>query len=525
MGEVNEKHASKRLSEIISVLNKHRIITGLTPVILREILEDLGPTYVKFGQIMSMRSDILSNEYCQELEKLRTDVAPLDYQTIRYCIEEELATSINEVFLSVDKEPLGSASIAQVHRAVLLSGEKVVLKIQRPHIYETMEADIKLIRKACSIIKLAAGTGNLLDFKAVVEELWRTSQLEMDFIKEAENIDRFRENQQDIAYILVPRVYHEYTTHRLLTMDDVGSIQIDNHNELLLNGYDMREIAKNTAENYCKQVLDDGLFHADPHPGNIHIIDGKIAFIDFGMMGTVTPVTQQILTKGIKAILDDDIYDLQDAFLMLVKTNQQINETQLISQLNNIVEKYKQIDFGDFNFGPLIEGLLVIVKSNKIAVPSDLTILCRSLITMEGTLGKVEPSINLLEVLANHMRIKWQRELSWKTQTIHILRDIYTSLKKGIASPSIFYDVLKLLKNGHLTINHSTSQSEKDLTAQRHNYNHIVVALLIGFIYISSSILVLSPLPKVILGLPFLSFLGYLIATILMILLLWKMEK
>ena len=209
MGEVNEKHASKRLSEIISVLNKHRIITGLTPVTLREILEDLGPTYVKFGQIMSMRSDILPNEYCQELEKLRTDVAPLDYQTIRYCIEEELATSINEVFLSVDKEPLGSASIAQVHRAVLLSGEKVVLKIQRPHIYETMEADIKLIRKACSIIKLAAGTGNLLDFKAVVEELWRTSQLEMDFIKEAENIDRFRENQQDIAYILVPRVYHE----------------------------------------------------------------------------------------------------------------------------------------------------------------------------------------------------------------------------------------------------------------------------------------------------------------------------
>ena len=227
-----DKHASRRLSEIISVLNKHHILTALTPVKLREILEDLGPTYVKFGQIMSMRSDMIPHEYCKELEKLRTDVTPLAYDEVKHIIEEELKQPIQEVFSSINKEPLGSASIAQVHEAFLLSGEKVVVKVQRPYIYETMEADIKLLRQACKILKLATGTGDLLDFRAVIEELWRTSQIEMDFFKEADNIDHFALCNQDINYILVPHVYHEYTTRHLIVMNDVGNLQIDHVNEL-----------------------------------------------------------------------------------------------------------------------------------------------------------------------------------------------------------------------------------------------------------------------------------------------------
>ncbi|MGN1391112.1 MAG: ABC1 kinase family protein, partial [Sharpea porci] len=431
---------------------------------------------------------------------------------------------IQEVFSSINKEPLGSASIAQVHEAFLLSGEKVVVKVQRPYIYETMEADIKLLRQACKILKLVTGTGDLLDFRAVIEELWRTSQIEMDFFKEADNIDHFALCNQDINYILVPHVYHEYTTRHLIVMNDVGNLQIDHVNELKNLGYDIDDIAKKTAENFVKQILDDGFFHADPHPGNIHVTDNKIAWIDFGMMGTVTPSTQQILTKGIKAVLDDDIYDLEEAFLMLTKPEQKINEGQLIYQLNMIVEKYKQRNFGDFDFGPLIEGCIEIVKTNKIAVPADLTLLLRAMLTINGTLGEISPTCNLIEILANHMRIKWQKELDLKTQMMHIIQSLYTSSKKGIATPSIVYDLLKLAKNGHITLNIKENKSDRDLRLEKHNWNHIVIAIVSGFFYLSASILTLSPLEHSVFGMPLLSFIGYVVGTILVVMLLWRLE-
>ena len=241
-------------------------------------------------------------------------------------------------------------------------------------------------------------------------------------------------------------------------------------------------------------------------------------------MGTVTPSTQQILTKGIKAVLDDDIYDLEEAFLMLTKPEQKINEGQLIYQLNMIVEKYKQRNFGDFDFGPLIEGCIEIVKTNKIAVPADLTLLLRAMLTINGTLGEISPTCNLIEILANHMRIKWQKELDLKTQMMHIIQSLYTSSKKGIATPSIVYDLLKLAKNGHITLNIKENKSDRDLRLEKHNWNHIVIAIVSGFFYLSASILTLSPLEHNVFGMPLLSFIGYVVGTILVVMLLWRLE-
>lgn len=518
-------HGSRRLNEILKILQKHHIIRGLTPVKLREILEDLGPTYVKFGQIMSMRSDMLPLAYTKELEKLRTDVNPMPFDVVKASIEEELGGNASEIFASIDHTPLGSASIAQVHEAKLIDGEDVVIKIQRPHIYETMEADIKLLRRACGMLKIAGQTGNLLDFKGVVEELWRTSQIEMDFIKEAENIDRFAAFNKDIEYVICPTVYHEYTTRKMLVMTNLSGPQIDDHIELSEEGYDMEEIATKAAENYVKQILDDGFFHADPHPGNIHIFHHKIAWIDFGMMGTITADTQRIISKAVSAIINDDIYDLEEAFLMLVRPEQEINQTQLIHQLDMIVEKYKETNFSDFNLGPLIDGILTIIKTNKIAVPADLTILARSMITMEGTLGKVSDQVNLLEILANHMRHKMQQEFDWKTQLTQGAQLLYTNVKKGVGIPSLSADVLKQMKNGHLTINITNDANIKGLREARRNNHNLTLAIIVGVLFSSASILVMSDLPKVIFGLPFLSLIEFLIGTLILVRLLIDLTK
>lgn len=523
--DAKETHSSRRLSEMLAILQKHHIIRGLTPVKLREILEDLGPTYVKFGQIMSMRSDMLPIAYTKELEKLRTDVTPMPFDLVKASIEEELGGNAKEIFASINPQPLGSASIAQVHEAKLATGEDVVIKIQRPHIYETMEADIKLLRRACGMLKIAGQTGNLLDFKGVVEELWRTSQIEMDFIKEAENIDRFESFNKDIEYVICPVVYHEYTTRKMLVMSNLSGPQIDDKIHLTEDGFDMDEIATKAAENYVKQILDDGYFHADPHPGNIHIYKNKIAWIDFGMMGTITADTQRIISKAVTAIIDDDIYDLEEAFLMLVRPEQEINQSQLIHQLDMIVDKYKETNFSDFNLGPLIEGVLTIIKTNKIAVPADLTMLARSMITMEGTLGKVSDHVNLIEILANHMRHKMQQEFDWKTQLAQGAQVLYTNVKKGVGIPSLSADVLKQLKNGHLTVNITNDANLKALRESRRNNHNLTLAIIIGVLYISASMLVMSDLPKILFGLPFISLVEFIAGTMMLIRLLIDLTK
>lgn len=513
----NDVKGSRRLNEIVSVLRKHDIMHGLTPVKLRRILEDLGPTYVKFGQIMSMRSDMLPVEYTKELEKLRTEVAPLDYSVIKQAIEEELQQPIDEVFESISSEPLGSASIAQVHRAVLLNGDKVVIKVQRPHIYEVMEADIMLLRRACKFFKFAAGTGELVDFREVINELWRTSQMEMNFNQEAENIEKFAAFQKDVKYVIVPEVYREYTTRQILVMSDVGSLQVDHYEHLKEEGYVMKEIARKVADNFCKQILDDGFFHADPHPGNIYINNGKIAWVDFGMMSSITSDTQNVIFQAVQAILNDDIYELEQAFLMLVNPEDEIDHVRLISQLTTIVEQYKKKNFGDFDMAPLIEGCFNIIRTNNISVPADLTMLCRSMITMEGTIGKICPEVNLMEILANHMRNKMDEDLDVKTKTLQLLQMIYASTKKGVSLPSYAYDVLKLVKNGHVNTNLQANIDHHSLHVIRDGVNKLVYAILIFGLMVSGSLLTLSNLPKVVFDMPVLTVVSYVCAFILFI--------
>lgn len=443
----------KRMREILSIIKKHDIKNGLTPIKAREMIEELGPTYVKLGQIMSMRSDLIPLEYCKEFEKLRASIAPLSFSTIRSIIEEELGQPIENVFKDIEEKPIGCASIAQVHLGHLLNGDTVVLKVQRPHIHEIMEADVRIMHKFPRLLKMVTGTGDLIDYRSIIDELWRTSQTEMNFLNEANNMNVFANNQKDICYIKAPHVYNEYTTNHLLVYSYIDGIPIDAIKKLKYEGYDLDEIALKMADNCCKQILDDGFFHADPHPGNILIDEGQIAWIDFGMMGTVSSFTQHILSLALQALIEDDIYDLEEAFLMLVTPDHEIDETQLLHQLNSIVSEYKAKSLSDYNFSDLIQKCFDIVTSNDIAIPTELTLLCRCLVTLEGTLEKISPSSNLIEILINHKRNTVLKELDYKDQGLKIGHDLYKTLKKSYALPQIVYDLIKMSKNGQLHVN------------------------------------------------------------------------
>ena len=226
----NEALTSKRrLAQIISILHKHQITRGIDPVKLREIIEDLGPTFVKIGQLMSSRQDMFSKRYCDELMKLRTQVAPMDTDTVRSILESEYGCRAEEVFLRFDPQALGSASIAQVHRAVLLSGEEVVIKVQRPHIYERMERDISLLRRASRLLNLSDIFSSVIDINVLLDEFWETAKQEMDFINEANFMQRFARLNEGVRYIAVPKVRKDISTSRVLVMEHIDGYGIDEY--------------------------------------------------------------------------------------------------------------------------------------------------------------------------------------------------------------------------------------------------------------------------------------------------------
>ena len=265
MSDQSSEKYGKRLKEITSVLHKYAISRGVTPEKLRLILEELGPTYIKLGQIASMHSDILPKKYCDELMRLRSDVAPMPFDQVQEVLEEAYGCPYTEIFTEVDPVPLGSASIAQVHKAVLKTGEKVVVKVQRKGIYDIMSRDIGLLHKAVRLLPPISMKG-LVDLDMVLDELWAVTQEEMNFLIEASNMEEFTKKNEDVAFVGTPALFKEYTTTHVLVMEYIDGLEIDEKEKLLENGYDLKEIGTKLVDNYIKQVMDDGFFHADPHP-------------------------------------------------------------------------------------------------------------------------------------------------------------------------------------------------------------------------------------------------------------------
>ena len=255
---MNEK---TRFKEIVSILKESDLIGKKSSENLCLTISKLGPTFIKIGQIMSSRYDILPKEYCDELAKLRSNVKPMNFDEVEHILEEELGNT-EEIFKEISKTSIGSASMAQVHRAKLITGEDVVIKVQRRNIYETMTMDVRLLKKAISLLHLNSIV-KVTDLNAVIDEIYNVAKEEMNFELEARHLEEFRENNIDIAYVTVPKVYKNYVTKRVLVMEYIDGVSLNHKDKLIEQGYDLKEIGLKLSNNYIKQALDDGFFHAD----------------------------------------------------------------------------------------------------------------------------------------------------------------------------------------------------------------------------------------------------------------------
>ena len=511
-GQSSEKYG-KRLKEITSVLHKHEISRGVTPEKLRLILEELGPTYIKLGQIASMHSDILPKKYCDELMRLRSEVAPMPFEKVQEVLEEAYGCPYTEVFEQIEPIPQGSASIAQVHRAVLKTGEKVVVKVQRKGIYDIMSRDIGLLHKAVRLLPPISMKG-LVDLDMVLDELWTVTQEEMNFLIEAANMEEFSRKNDDIAFVGTPALFKEYTTTHVLVMEYIDGFGIHEKERLLEEGYDLKEIGTKLVDNYIKQVMDDGFFHADPHPGNVRIRDGKIIWIDMGMMGRFSQRDQVLLGKVIKGVATNDVSLIVEAVLSLGDFHDKPDQKLLYSDIGDWLTKYGNANFGGLNMGTLMQDLMDIMKENRVSMPHSLTMLVRGLTTIEGVIAEIAPDINVVQVAAARMSGNRFSTSNMKEE-LHIgAKEVWQALQKGIKIPSYISDLLRSYMHGQTSINLDLHATD-DLTLM---LNALVRRLVMGFLImallISSSIICTTNMEPKLLGIPALGAIGYFLAII-----------
>jgi len=522
---VSRGENTKRLKEIVAILGKHNVLSGVTPESLKLIFEDLGPTFIKAGQILSMQPNILPPEYCKELEKLRSDVAPMDFDTVKSVLEREYKTSIDNVFASIEKKPLGAASIGQVHSALMLDGTKVVVKVQRPGIYDTMHQDIELIKKASGIANFVTNIGDEVDIGMVIDEVWEVAKQEMDFSLEAAHAREFLENNKDVTYVTCPKPFDEFSTSKALVQEHIDGFFVDETEALEKHGYDMEEISEKLALNFVKQVIEDGFFHADPHCGNIKVQGGKIVWIDLGMMGRLSPRDRNLFADAVMAMATRDNMRLTDFVMSMGIHNKKINYLELEDSIETLMNRYATADFGTLDIVQLTEELFAIMRKFKIGIPKGVSMLPRAMSTIHGTLQTLNPGMNAFEVIAEYMSGYTRKHFDIKAELTSIGKRIVTSLQKSLDIPAQISDALRLLSKGFSKVNMELSMSDDMDDKVSKLVNKIVVALIASALLIGSSVISTTDMQPQLFGIPALGALGFLAAIIMVIWILVSIIK
>lgn len=426
-----EPKSNGRLKEIINIVNKYNYDDGITPEIVVNILQDLGPTFVKLGQIASQQSDYMPAEYCEALAKLRSNVAPMDLETVHAQIEKYLGKPTNELFSSFNEKALGAASVAQVHKATLLDGTVVAVKVRRPGVVETVARDFALLEKVLD--KFVKGNVGGIDLKGLIVELEKTSKIELDFTNEANYLDRFYNNNLGREKVICPKCYRELTCEAILTEDFVTGNEVSNTKFLDTLSEDERErLAALIADNFSTQVLVDGFYHADPHSGNVFIkeptpgeqvsepvvaepkpeaVEGEektdeekkiplpehsIEWIDFGMMGTLTQKQRQTLIDIVTNVVMKDAYNLKRILMTIAHPEGEVNHGEILGLCEDMCNQFSGTDFGDFELGDLLNTVLDALQNGNYKVDPFLTNLARGVIAIEGTVSTLSKKVNIL---------------------------------------------------------------------------------------------------------------------------------
>ena len=505
-----------RIGEMVSIVRRYDIFHGLTPQSLRKMLEELGPTFVKAGQILSMRSEILPQSFTRELGRLRTSVEPMDRDTVLSALRAEYDRPIEEIFDAIDDRPLGSASVAQVHKARLVTGELVAVKIQRPHVQEIMAQDISIMRSLARYASRFMGSEQFLDLRSVVDELWQSFREETDFLVEARSLEEFRRNNAECAFVDCPKPYPSLCTRHVVVMDYVEGIPIDDRRALVRAGYDLEEIGTKLVDNYTSQMLDDGFFHADPHPGNLVIRDGKIVYLDLGIMGRLSSHDRRAVRDMVFSVARCDSAGLADGLMRFsVSDTSGVDQAHLLADLDAIVADFGLSDLSDLDIGSFMNALISMAQKDGVELPGTVTMLARSLVTLEGVAHDLLPETSIVEIIQSHVRAHTSAEELARREAHRLADETLAATHSLLGAAGEAKLAMRMLTRGQRRVNLDMPGTMDPLEDLARIANRLTMSVIVAGLFIGSSVVYYARIQPVIFGIPIIGFLGYLAAFVL----------
>ncbi|MCC8120609.1 MAG: AarF/ABC1/UbiB kinase family protein [Oscillospiraceae bacterium] len=517
MGAEKPDKSKSRLGELLAALRRENGLAGLPPEKLRRILEQLGPAFIKLGQIASMHPDVLPEAYCRELSKLCTHVTPMPFEQVLQVIEQSCGRPWGQVFAQIEDTPLGSASIAQVNRARLFTGEQVVVKVQRQGIRETMVRDLQLMRKLIRWIP-----ARLRREFTDLDQVWAVTEEEIDFLLEAANMEEFSRCNQTEPFIAVPRLYRDHTAPMVLVMEYIDGLAIDDTQALRNQGYDLRELGTRLADNYVRQIIEEGFFHADPHAGNIRVRGGKIVWLDMGMMGRLTQRDRSMLSMGVQGIALNDVSMIEEAVLTLGEFRQPPDRKKLRDGIDTLLKKYAHADMAELKLVEIMADLMEVMRENRIMMPHSLTLLVRGMTHMEGVLAELSPDINMAQIAKSQMeRQLWDRD-GLEQALKGGGRSLAASLRKLLDLPAYLSDGMKDFRNGDARMNIEVGAAGELPRLLGKLVQQAVEGLWVAALIIGASIVCTADLEPTVFGIPALAAVGYGLAAVSVV---WKLIR
>ncbi|TWH51690.1 AarF/ABC1/UbiB kinase family protein [Sporomusa sp. KB1] len=459
---------------------------------IRIVLQELGPTYIKLGQIASTRPDILPSEIIVHLEKLQDEVSAIPFEQVQNLIKEELRADIEEIFLEFDSQPLAAASIGQVHVATLESGQKVAVKVQRPGIAADIETDLEILFEIAVAAQNRFQWAKQYQIADMVDEFAKSLRRELDYTIEARNTDKISIQLKDQTDFYIPTIYWDYSTKRILTTEFIQGIKVNQSDLLLQQGYNLSLIANRFAKGIFHQIFIEGFFHGDPHPGNIIVLPKEvIGFLDFGMVGRLGSEMKNSLSSLLLGLKRNNTDDLMKAILRIGIVSPEVNLRQLRDDVELFKDTYYGLPLSKISIGKAITNFFRIAQKHSIRVPSDLVLVGKALLTVEGVVKKLDPALSLIDIvepfgeklLLERMHPRTIAESVWKTATD--FGDFFNDIPRNAKELS------RVINHGRLHLDVSFSETELFLKHLAQISNRISVSImLLAFSILMGSIII-----------------------------------
>ncbi len=502
--------------ELISRKRRERVERLTRAERVRMALEELGPTFIKLGQILSTRPDLIPVEFVREFQKLQDNVAPFAYDDVKQIVEEEFNRPLKSVFRTFEESPLAAASIGQVHRAQLQDGEDVVVKVQRPGIRKVIEVDLEIMLHLASLMERHVEDVEIHSPTRIVAEFARSIEKEIDYTVEASHMERFATQFQGDMSIYVPKVFRDQSTGRVLTTEYVDGIKASDIDRINKAGLDRKIITARGADLILKQIFEHGFFHADPHPGNIFFLaDNVICYLDYGMMGRIGRRTREDCAELIHALAKRDESKVVRTLLKLVEYDDPPAVHLLERDVADFVGRHLYKPLHEIHMGKLLQELLELLFRHRLKIPQDLFIMFKALTTWEGVGLSMDPDFQIMQRAAPFVeRLKMARmhperiaDEMWESgiDIMQFLRDLPAELR----------EILMQIKQGKIKIEFEHRGLEPMLTTQDRGSYRIGFSIIVAALILGSALMVLAKIPPFLFGIPLIGLIGFVVAVIM----------